>query len=189
MNRMAVWIATAVLLVAAGVVSQIAPAEDAEVAPFVVAGAPGEQLTGRDISATATDARFVDLLEDSSGWSADGVWFVIDLDVLAVTGPAIATLDGVSSLRGATLVVDGRSFRATERTDDSLLGARLFPGVARSGALAFELAARPAPGSILVLQLSADADTRADSVLEISFAADDLAEVPEFTMTETGWAS
>lgn len=188
MNRVAAWIATAVLLVAAALISQFAPPEDAEVAPFVVAGSPGDLLSGRDIAATTTDARLTRLLSDPTGWQAEGVWVVVDLEVMTLVGPPISMLDAAGAVRGAHLVIDSQTYRATERTDHSLLGARLFPGVARTGALAFELAAVPAPDSVLVLRLSLDVDSRADSVLEVSFPASSLADAPEITMPAVGWA-
>lgn len=188
MNRVAAWIATAVLLVAAGLISHFAPPEDAEVAPFVVAGSLGQQLTGRDIAAIAADARLTGRLADSAGWSAEGIWLVVDLEAMNLVGPSVAGLDSAGTVRGAHLIVDGRTYRATERTD-SMLGARLFPGIARAGALAFELAAPPDADGTIVLRLSADDDSRADSVLEISFPAASVPEVAEATMPAVGWVS
>lgn len=183
MSRLATWIATIVLLLAAGIVSSIAPADDAEVAPFPISGEIGEQLIGRDIAATVTDARTATSLTADAGWQSEGNWLVIDLTVASITGPAVAQLTAASALHGADFVIDGRTFRASERMP-SLLGERLFPGLPRQGSLAFELPALQGAG---VLQLSLTDDTRADSVLEIAIDLDGLTPAGEDEVLPTGW--
>ncbi|MGM7678490.1 hypothetical protein [Microbacterium sp. A94] len=189
MNQLKIWLATIVLLVAAAVVSAIAPAEDAEVAPFVVSGEIGEQVAGRDLAATVTDARTATTVtgdENSSGettWAADGNWLVVDLDAASVTGLRIVYITGAVNLGNAVFEFDGREYRATERTP-SMLNVRLNPGVPRHGSLAFELPELTGAG---MLKLSLSSDTRADSVLEIPIDLDEISPVSEVQVIQPEW--
>lgn len=189
MSRLMTWLVTIVLLVAAGVVSAIAPADDAEVAAFVVSGEIGEEVTGRDLVATVTDARTATGVvgeEDRTGeeaWTADGNWLVVDVDAASVTGPRVAYITGSVALGGAVFEIDGREYRASERTP-SMLNTRLNPGVPRHGSLAFELPALTGTG---VLRLSITSDTRMDSVLEIPIDLDAATAVAEARITEPEW--
>lgn len=184
MSRVMTWIATIVLLIAAGIVSASAPAEDAEADPFFVTGKIGEPVTGRDIVATVTDARTTTLLTAADGWRSEANWLVVDLEAASVTGPLLADITGAVSLHGAVFVLDGREFRASERMD-SLFGQRLNPGVPYAGALAFELSELAGTG---VLQLSLTSDRRVDSVLEVPIDLDEREPADELAMPEAAWA-
>lgn len=189
MNQLKIWLATIVLLIAAAVVSSIAPAEDAEVAPFVVSGDIGEQVEGRDLIASVTDVRTATTVtgdEDSNGdttWTADGNWLIVDVDAASVTGPRIAYITGAVNLGGAVFEIDGREYRATERTP-SMFNVRLNPGVLRHGSLAFELPELAGTG---VLKLSLSSDTRMDSVLEIPIDLDEISPLSEVQVIEPEW--
>lgn len=189
MNHLPTWLATIALLVVAGVVSSVTPADDAEVAPFIVTGEMGEPVTGRDIVATVTDARTAMSVtgaaewSDDEPWTAEGDWLVVDVDVASVTGPRIVYLSGAVTLDNAVFALDGREYRATERTP-TMLDVRLNPGVPRHGSLAFELPALTGEG---VLQLSVSSDTRMDSVLEIPIDLDALTPLAETGIVEPEW--
>jgi hypothetical protein len=189
MNHLPTWLATIALLVVAGIVSAITPADDAEVAAFIVTGEIGEPVTGRDIVATVTDARTSTSVTGAAEWSGDepwtseGNWLVVDVDVASVTGPRVMYLTGAVTLDNAVFVLDGREYRATERTP-SMLDERLNPGVPRHGSLAFELPVLSGTG---VLQLATSTDTRMDSVLEIPIDLDALSPLSETEVIEPEW--
>lgn len=189
MTRLMTWLATIVLLVVAGVVSAVAPAEDAEVAPFIVSGQIGDPVAGRDIVATATDVRTATTVTgptETNGdepWTSEGNWLVVDVDVASVTGPRTVRITGAVTLDNAVFVLDGREYRATERTP-SMLGARLLPRIPSHGSLAFELPALTGAG---VLHLSLSSDTRMDSVLEIPIDLDALTPLVETAIIEPEW--
>ncbi|MGM7698871.1 hypothetical protein [Microbacterium sp. A84] len=189
MNHLKIWLATIVLLAAAGVVSAIAPAEDAEVAAFVVSGEIGEQVTGRDLIATVTDVRTTTTVtgdEDHNGdttWTADGNWLIVDLDAASVTGPRTTYITGAVNLGSAMFELDGREYRATERAP-SMLNVRLNPGVPRHGSVAFELPELAGTG---VLKLSLSTDTRMDSVLEIPIDLDEISPLSEAQVIGPEW--
>jgi hypothetical protein len=188
-NHLSTWLATIVLLCAAGVVSAITPAEDAEVAPFIATGEIGEPVTGRDLVATVTDVRTATAVAGAAEWSGDepwtseGNWLVVDVDAASVTGPRVMYLTGAVTLDNAVFVLDGREYRATERTA-SMLDVRLNPGVPRHGSLAFELPELSGTG---VLQLSTSTDTRMDSVLEIPIDLGALTPLAETEIIEAEW--
>jgi hypothetical protein len=179
MKPAVVWTIGVVLVAAAWGVQQLAPASDASVAPFAVSATVGEPAVGRAFEITVTDVRLGDRAV-ARGWSADGTWLVVDLEAearLQETG---------SSLAHAELVVDGITYRASERPD-SLLQAVLATGIPRAGSLAFELPDAAALGrGVLILGL--DDDTRLDSVVEVAI---DLGSVPregEVELLRDGWA-
>lgn len=189
MSRLTTWLATIVLLLAAGVVSAIAPPDDAEIAPFIVRGHIGESVEGRDIVATTTDVRTSTMVTGAADsmsdepWTSEGNWLVVDLNVASVTGPRIVYITGAVTLDNAVFVLDGRDYRATERTP-SMLNERLHPGIPRHGSLAFELPALTGAG---VLHLSTSSDTRMDSVLEIPIDLDALTPISETEIIEAEW--
>lgn len=189
MSRLTSWTTTIVLLVVAGVVSAIAPAEDAEVAPFIVNGQIGERVSGHDLVVTVTDVRTASTVigaqewSSDEPWSAEGDWLVVDLDAASVTGPRVVYVTGAVTLDNAVFVLDGREYRATERTP-SMLEVRLNPGVPRHGSLAFELPGLKGSG---LLHLSLRTDTRGDSLLEIPIDLDTLTPLSETRIVEPEW--
>ncbi|WP_406248836.1 hypothetical protein ACI7YT_02460 [Microbacterium sp. M] len=179
MKRAIPWLVTAALLIAAWLVALITPDDSASAEPFVVPVTIGEQAAGRDFSVTVHDVTIADAVSAANGWSAEGTWLVVELD-------AEANLDQFGmSFKGATLVIDDQSFRASERVP-SFLSTQLVTGVSQSGALAFELPeeARTSTG---VLQLSAKEDTRADSVAELEIDLGALTPVADAEVRETDW--
>ncbi|MFB7249956.1 hypothetical protein [Microbacterium sp. NPDC056234] len=179
MKRATPWLITAALLVGAWLVALVTPDDSASVEPFIVPVTIDEAAAGRDFTVTVRDVTLADKVSGSGGWSAEGTWLVVELD-------AEANVDQFGmSFRGATLIIDDQSFRASERTE-SFLSTQLVTGVSQSGALAFELPedARERTG---VLQLSANADTRADSVAELEIDLSALTPVADAEVRETEW--
>ncbi|MFJ6653377.1 hypothetical protein ACIQLJ_11330 [Microbacterium sp. NPDC091313] len=175
-----VWTAAIALLVVAGVVVRITPAEDIDVDPFIVTGALDQRLDARSIAVTVSDPRIAGTAV-AGGWSAEGTWLVVDVAAEALVTEADAILDH------AVLRVGGVEIGASERPA-SLKDALLNVGVPRAGSLAFELPEglddQPA-----VLELAGDDDTRLDVVVRIPL---DLAAVPHGTRAElraTEWAA
>lgn len=161
------WAIGLALLAAAWGVVQVTPQEEAVEASFVESVAVGERSAGRELVVTVTDIRSADRVADDRGWAAEGAWVVVDL-------AAEARVSEVFTLLGtASLVVDGKTFRASERAE-SLLGRQLEVGVPTTGSVAFELPSelreRPA-----VLRLAANGgDLRLDSVVELAVDLSDL---------------
>lgn len=187
MSRAAGWLAGIALVVAAWFVLFLTPDDTARDAPFAVAAAVGEHAEGRNIAVTVTDLR---LSEGISGtaqggalWSADGTWFIVDLDA-----EARVSSEKRRTLQLSTLTFpDGTVYSASERPD-SLRSAALIAGVPRSGALAFELPA-DLPGDSAVLTVGLTSDARLDSVITLQVHFDDVAEVVGATLPATEWVS
>lgn len=180
MRRGVTWAIGAALVAAAWGVAVITPAEDAEEAPFAVTAEPGERAAGRNIAVTVTDVRRAESLS-AGDWSADGNWVVVDLDAEAVVSES-GTL-----LALATLEVDGRVFRASERPE-SLLRHALSVGIPLSGSLAFELPAELTAGSGL-LRLGESPDPRLDSVILLAVELQDLPVEQSTDLRTTEWST
>jgi hypothetical protein len=88
----------------------------------------------------------------------------------------------------ATLSVDGRTFRASERPPDSLFRAALAVGVPRSGSIAFELPEDVFGDDTAVLSLGISGDPRLDSVIELHLDPRSLDRVEEAELMSSGWA-
>jgi hypothetical protein len=180
MNRWAAWALGAALVVAAWGVALITPAEDAEEAPFPITVEVGERGAGRNIAVTVTDVRRTGTVT-AGEWSAEGNWLIVDLEAEAVASEFGALL------AHATLELDGRSFRASERPE-SLLRAALAVGIPRSGSLAFELPAAPGGGAG-ELRLGVSTDERLDSVIVVPVDLDDAPVEPQAELQPTGWST
>ncbi len=161
-RRWATWAAAAALLAAAWAIGKATPPEDAREAPFVVAGAIGETVEGRNIAVTVDEVRRARTVS-AGEWSATGNWIVVDV-VASSRVSSFGTLLGL-----AELVVADETYRASERPD-SLFRHPLAADVPIAGGLAFELPAdAAATGGIL--RLGIDSDDRLDSVVEIPLSA------------------
>lgn len=177
MRRWATWAVGAGLVAAAWGVALVTPAEDAEEAPFPVVVGLGDRGVGRNIAVTVTDVRRAESVR-AGEWSSDGNWVVVDLDAEAVTSE-FGTLFTL-----ATLEVDGRTFRASERPA-SLLRGGLSVGIPLSGSVAFELPDELDDGDAL-LTFGLDTDPRLDSLLllEIDLGAIDVDRDAELRTTD-----
>lgn len=178
LRRAAPWAGAAALMLAAWGVGVMTPSEYTPEPAHLVSAEIGEQATGRDIVVTVTDVRAA-RMASTDRWYGEGTWLVVDLDAAAVTSSSAA-------LRGATLKVGDLTFRASERMS-SLLDARLFAGVPRSGSIAFELPEGGLTGSA-TLSLSTKSDTRGDSVITLDIDLDEVPVSAEEELLPTGWA-
>lgn len=182
------WTLAGALVLVAWLTGQITPADEAAEAPFVVTGEVGDHLQGRNIEATISQVRLADAVTTANGWSAQGVWFVVDLDISTVRSGVQASPMVVSL---ATLTTDGQQYRPSERPgyparEWSLTYAALRPGIPLSGNLAFELD----PGVELgeaVLDLSVSDDVRLDSVLRLTIDLATLERAGSLDLAETSW--
>lgn len=136
-RRIATITIVAAALAATVVVYGITPHDDDIVAPFVVRGQVGDELTGRTVSATVTGVRLAssfDLSEIGEEWTGPttGTWVVVDADASAVEDPG--------SLVRVTLTIGDDTFTASERLrSETLQSARLRPGILTRGSLLFEV--------------------------------------------------
>lgn len=174
------WALGIACVVGAWVTTQIVPGDDQVAAPFVVELEMGERGDGRALAATVTGVVMAEEVLQR-GWADTGNWLVAEVE-------AQALLQERATLLGHTvLVIDGRSYRASERVPDSLLRKQLLVGVPQQGVLAFELpedVSGPAR-----LELALNADTRLDSLLEFEIELDALPREAQWQLPATGWAS
>ncbi len=180
MNRVATWGIGAALVAAAWGVAVITPAEDAEEAPFPVAVEVGDRGVGRNVAITVTDVHRAESIS-AGEWSAEGNWVVVDLEAEAV----VSEFGALLAL--ATLEVDGRTFRASERPE-SLLRGSLSVGIPQSGSLAFELPDGVTGGSGM-LRLGVAPDPRLDSVITLAIDLDDVPVERAAELQPTEWSS
>ena len=177
--RWASWTIGLGLVVAAWFVAFVTPDDGQAAAPFVIETTAGERAVGRNLDVTVVDVRRADTVS-ADGWSADGNWLVVDLEVASVVSETGALFSH------AELAIDGARYRASDRPD-SLAGQPLSAGIPMAGSIAFELPEGLDSGDA-VLELAIDGDTRLDSMVVMPV---DLAAVPhelETELRETGWA-
>jgi len=178
LRRIAPWALGLACVVAAWFVALATPADTVAWEPFPVEARTGEPAAGRNLTVTVHDAvRATSVF--SGGWRAEGTWVVVDVAAEAVSSERGA------SLTSAQLIVDGRTYRATERAE-TMLDERLSIGIARRGSLGFELPADAA--GTAVLQLALNPDTRADSVIEYRIDLDALPVAAERELVDAQWA-
>ncbi|MCM3695996.1 hypothetical protein [Microbacterium oleivorans] len=161
MKRAGVWGVGILLLVAAWFVTQVTPGQELTESSFIQTVAVGDHAVGREMIVTVTDVGAADALSDANGWSAEGNWVFVDADVES-RSTEISVRLGL-----AVLVIDGVTYRASERPEASLLGRQLEVGVPTSGSLAFELPADLRRGDAVIRLTVDDQDWRLDSVVEL----------------------
>ncbi|WP_020096937.1 hypothetical protein [Microbacterium sp. 11MF] len=161
MKSVTVWAGGIVLLVAAWGVTQIPAGQALTESSFVQSVDVGDRAVGRQMAVTVTDVAAAERISDEVGWAADGAWVVVDLSVEAVNTEEGAVL-GL-----ATLLIDGDTYRASERPV-SLLGKALQVGVPKTGSVAFELPAGMRDGTAVIRFTVSDRDWRLDSVVEFT---------------------
>jgi hypothetical protein len=163
----AVWTAGVALLALAWGVTKVTPGPELTEASFIVDARIGEEARGAELILTVDDVMLADRVEDSRGWGADGVWVVADMQMSA------RTTEEITLLGTAHLIVDGRTYRASERPA-SLLGETLGAGIVTKGSVAFELPSGVDEGpAVLRFAPKAD-DLRLDSVIELAVELSDL---------------
>jgi hypothetical protein len=180
MNRWATWGIGAALVAAAWGVALVTPAEDAEEAPFPVTVALGERGAGRNVAVTVTDVRRAEAVT-AGDWSARGNWLVVDLEAEAV----LSEFGALLAL--ATIDLDGRTFRASERPESMLRGP-LSVGIPRTGSIAFELP-EDVGGGAGELRLGETTDERLDSVIVVPVNLDEYPVESEAELQPSGWSS
>ncbi|RXZ73233.1 hypothetical protein [Agromyces albus] len=181
MRRWAAALGGTALVVAAWGTALVTP-DDAEAErPFSVPVEIGDRGEGRNLAVTVTGIRAADAAT-IDGWDAEGPWLIVDLEAAAVQSDLRATLSH------ATLSVDGRTYRASERPPDSMFRSELAVGVPRSGSIAFELPEEALGDDVAVLSLGLEADPRLDSLIEVHFEPSTLDRIEEAELMSSGWA-
>lgn len=160
MRRVLAWLAGIALIAAAAVVLQVQPSEEQQAAPFVVHAQLGERIEGRTHAITFTRAVAATHVHDDVGWSADGTWVVVDLDVEATRSEATGMLAHIE------LQVGDLRFRASDRPS-SLRDTVHAVGIPREGSIAFELGDLPLEGEATV-SLARSIETRLDSMTALT---------------------
>lgn len=179
-----VWALTIALLAGAWVVSKVTLPDDATIAPFPHAAVIGEPTTTRNLTVTVTDVHLARLVADSTGWTAEGNWLVIDLEAATVA------TQNLGSLRLTQLTVGNRTFTATDR-GTTFAAQSLITGVPRSGSLAFELPDDALDGRAtlrLGVPSGAIGEVLLDDVIDLPLALDELTVEDEVLLDENGWA-
>jgi hypothetical protein len=180
MRQWAVWAVGVALLAAAWIVVAETPDDEVSEQPFEVVASAGEAALAREFEVTLTNPRLGERAVDARGWSADGTWFVVDVEAEARFTERLVSLPSV------WLVIDGVRYRASERPS-SFLDAQLEVGLPQSGSFAFEVPEGLATRSAAV-ELGADTDTRLDSVVTLPVDLGSLEPLAEVELTSTGWA-
>ncbi|RKT35659.1 hypothetical protein DEU34_0162 [Microbacterium sp. AG1240] len=179
-----VWTVGLALVVVAWGIVQLTPDEDIATSPFVVTAPIGEEAALTTFTVAVTDARIGEAAV-ARGWRADGTWLVVDLEMTG-RGQERDALMRPAALLNATFIVDGLTYRASERPA-SLIGTQPVVDIARVGSLAFELPP-DVVGQTGMLRISGDSDTRLAQVVEVPIDLASLDEEPEVELLRDGWA-
>lgn len=185
MNRWVQWGAGIGFVAAAWVVAAVTPPDSEIQAPFVATATLNQPAEGRNIAVTITDVERASHVSEG-GWSADGNWLVIDLDVSA-TAMESSAMFVPTKLMLVEFTIGGDTYGATERAA-SLWKQALAVGIPRSGSIAFELPPQLDEG-IGVLSLGENTDARLDSVIEMTIDLSQLPVETESALVETQWST
>jgi hypothetical protein len=179
MTRVLPWAITLLLLAAAWLVAFVTPTDRATTEPFPITATIGEEVIARDFVLTVQQVRAAESISTTDGWSAEGTWMLVDLTAEA------ARVQNGTRLSGATLTIDDRTYRASERMT-SMFGHPLVPGIPYRGALAFELPQDALDGTG-VLHLSTRDDDRGDNVAELTVDLGALELLPAARLDDIVW--
>ena len=174
------------LVALAWVVVVVTPSDETAEAPFVVVSQLGERAEGRNIAVTVDRIVAADTLTDQ-GWQADGDWVVVELDIESVRSES-----GVL-FSWASLQLGGFRYQASERPPSTIFGLPLSTGLARAGAIAFELPegrldeARADGPTEAVLSLALDHEIRLDSLIELTIDLDTLESEATLELAPEAW--
>lgn len=180
MKRWLAWASGIALLIGAWVIVQVTPEDGAAEAPFPVTAAVGERAEARDFVVTVSDPRIGEGAA-ADGWSAEGDWLVVDLEIEA------RYEESGAALRHAALVVNGLTYRASERPA-SLLGSEIAVGIPRTGSIAFELPPELVRAEAR-LELALSGDVRLDSVVEVTLDLASVTPQPEVELRPSEWGA
>lgn len=182
MKRAAPWIVGAALVVGAASAVALTPPSTALMQPFLIHGEAGETVTDRTLTAQVRDASFADRITTGDGeWDADGNWLVV-----AVAASAPLTEVG-AEIPLATLVIGDRTFQASERPADTLLGTALRVGTDTIGMLAFELPPDVDAGDAELRLITAYTTPELDDVIVLSISLDELPSETAIDIAPPAW--
>jgi hypothetical protein len=138
---------------------------DAMQRPFIRSGALGSSVDARTFAVSVLGVRGAAVIDqDGTAHASTGVWIIVRVRLTAITSPATVTY---AVLRDT----DGRTYQATGRIDQPLLGGEPFqPGVPITAEIAFEVPTTVATG--LSIQLGGEGggsvnDVRMDALAQI----------------------
>ena len=167
-GRSARRLGAAVLVVAAlaigTAITDHTPDSDAQQQPFVRTGAIGTSVDARTFSAAVLGVRGASVLapltEEEEAHVTSGVWIIVKVRLEAHTNPTAVGY-------GALIDAQGRTYRATERIFEPLLGGRtLEPGIPVEGEIAFEVPVKVATHVSIRLAVE-DIDQRMDAMVQV----------------------
>ena len=171
-------VATACLLAASIGVAVTTPGDRVTQAPFLVTGAVGDRLVGRDLTAQVHGITETETLTATDGIQSypvatAGEWVLVDASVAAVR-------KATGSLQNARLKVGADTYAASVRlgANAGLLGAALSPGVPIRGLLAFELPKSAAHARDARLHVARAIDDRLDSEIVVRLDLGQAAHQP-----------
>jgi len=180
MRRGAPWAIGAALVVVAGVAVALTPPDIALTQAFSIHGGEGDAVTGRTLTAQVRDAAFAERVS-TGDWETDGNWLVVSV---AASAPQ-TEVDAAVIL--AALEVGDRTFHASERVRDSLLGTALRVGTDTVGMLAFELPADVDAGDADLRLITSYSTPQLDDVVVLPLSLDDLPSEAEIEIVAPEW--
>ena len=182
MNRAAPWAIGAALVLAAGAAVALTPPDIALSQAFYLRGGVGDAVTGRTLVAQVRDASFAERVTAGGGdWDADGNWLVV---TVAASAPQ-TEVDAAVII--AAMQIGDRTFHASERARDSLLGAALRVGTDTVGMLAFELPADVDAGDAELRLITSYSTPQLDDVVVLPLSLDELPSKTEIEITPPEW--
>jgi hypothetical protein len=136
LRRVGIAAAALVTLVVGQLILNTEPDRHDTAAPFFVSGELNKPVTVEGLTVTVLGVKGAAKIDPPDALPADtgGIWIVVQLRLEATTKPLSPTYAGLAA-------PDGRSFQATARFRQSLVGGavKLQPGIPMSGDLAFEV--------------------------------------------------
>ena len=180
MRRGAPWAVGAALVLVAGAAVALTPPDIALTQAFSIHGGASDAVTGRTLTAQVRGAAFAAHVS-TGDWEADGNWLVV---TVAASAPQ-TEVDAAVII--AALEVGDRTFHASERMRDSLLGAELRVGTDTVGMLAFELPADVDAGRADLRLITSYSTPQLDDVVVLPVALDDLPSEADIAITAPEW--
>jgi hypothetical protein len=166
-HRLGVAVLLVIALAAGALLSRYTPDVDSAQRPFVRTGHIGQTVTLPEFTVRVRSVRGAAVVSQSgANHDTGGVWILVTVRLAALHEPVSV---GYVVLRDAR----GRTYRASGRISQILIGWRLQPGVPVAGEVAFEVPVAVAGNLAVQVAKPPSDDLRMDAIAEVPLSISD----------------